>query len=340
MKTITIFIVFIVLFEGIEPAALNGCAPVNTTFCNGVNVECINGIVTINGKQYKSIKPSDKVEVTFNELKVNDKLVEKIIAAPGTGRSSFLSANPTREANGNKCPSVAKINASHIPHYCRNGQLYVDGEKIENVRPTDSVVINSNELRINGEFVRNIRDGEEKPRKNDNVINDLLGPNVLLRDNVINNRTTSPSRNFNSFNEDSFDNAVFDNAAFNDESSFSFQNNNRPGSNSSSKKRKTPRPVSPKRPRAVKNTRRSVTKTASKSAKTGDVPITTSSDDKKIYGFSGLKVICNGCNGVNSYWKGDKFYINDVEIKNCKRGDKVEINGNEVKLNGKFNTNI
>lgn len=126
--------------------------------------------------EIKKAKSTDQIEVISNNLRINGKFVgyfppfgHNKNPTPNTGNGNHL---VSRAANC-KCPHLMKKGCINVYDSCINHQLYINGEKI-NVKSADKVVIESNNLFINDEFIQYIPPfGVNMPK---------LGYNITWRD--------------------------------------------------------------------------------------------------------------------------------------------------------------
>ncbi|KAL6952120.1 hypothetical protein U1Q18_051005 [Sarracenia purpurea var. burkii] len=124
------------------------CPDVMMSNCKNVSRSCINGQLYIN-KEKINVKATDSVLQG----------IEPRLRHATAGR--FSSIKPTHQyydsdSGGtiNECPrAITKNGCINVSNYCKNGQFYINGEKINNVKSTDRVEIISNNLKINGKFI-------------------------------------------------------------------------------------------------------------------------------------------------------------------------------------------
>ncbi|KAL6952124.1 hypothetical protein U1Q18_051009 [Sarracenia purpurea var. burkii] len=161
-----------------------GCPSVNQIMGNGISTVCLYGRLFINGKEIQNVDSTDRVDIIGNKLRVNGKFIGKI---PWSNNSSKSNRLAWGKITKKKCPKVTKINCENVSNSCINGQLYINNKKI-NVKPTDKVVIISNILRINGEFIRLIppkksnADSEHTERRRPSVVmNSCIGINTYTK---------------------------------------------------------------------------------------------------------------------------------------------------------------
>ncbi|KAL6952127.1 hypothetical protein U1Q18_051012 [Sarracenia purpurea var. burkii] len=131
----------------------NGCPTISSIIGSSISSTCKNGKLCINGQEIKNVKSTDRIDIIANELQINGKSIRRIPPSGNNNSVIIGNINMGNFGKGYSCPGVTQIGCVGISHYCINGQFYVNGEKISNVKSTDRVEIISNTLKINGKSI-------------------------------------------------------------------------------------------------------------------------------------------------------------------------------------------
>ncbi|KAL6952128.1 hypothetical protein U1Q18_051013 [Sarracenia purpurea var. burkii] len=183
MKVLVALVVFIVLVKGAElrPGSgyraarryssfkptqssvnsSNRCPTISLTIGSIIKETCKNGILYINDQEIKEAKLTDRIEFIANKLIINGKFIRHIpYTSPVNSKAQIMigknnNVSNTVGRNSNGCPVVkAKFACIGVSYSCRNGQFYINDEKISDVKSTDEVILHSNNLYVNRKFIR------------------------------------------------------------------------------------------------------------------------------------------------------------------------------------------